>query len=63
MRRGMNVSACVHDLERNAFGKACQGEVVNIGWMKETTRDAGAGGAITSAKDMVCPCVTSMHHA
>lgn len=53
MRRGMNVSASVHDLERNEFGKACQGEVVNIGWMKETTRDAGAGGVITSAKDMV----------
>lgn len=52
MRRHQNVSACVDDVDGTKFGKSCQGEMVNIGWMKETMRDAGAGGVISSARDM-----------
>jgi CubicO group peptidase (beta-lactamase class C family) len=57
MRRNMNLSACMDDLKGKTFGKRCQGDVVDIGWMKDTTRDAGAGGLITSARDMVSPFV------
>lgn len=53
VRRQQNVSACEDDLAGHKFGRECQGEVVNIGWMDGSGWDAGAGGVITSAKDMV----------
>lgn len=54
---GVNVSACVADLGGRKFGKECQGEKVNIGWMTGSGWDAGAGGVITTANDMVSPLI------
>jgi CubicO group peptidase (beta-lactamase class C family) len=54
VRRGMDLLACVQDLEGTTFSGKCLGESVNIGPTPGGEMIAGAGGVVSSAKDMVC---------
>jgi hypothetical protein len=50
----MDLLACVQDLEGKALSRKCLGESVNIGPTPGGEMIAGAGGVVSSAKDMVC---------
>lgn len=53
VRTGMDLEACLAELEGTRIGKKCQGELVDVGFVHEGRMNAGPGGVITCAKDMV----------
>lgn len=54
VRKGMDVEACVEDLSGKMLSMECLGESVNIGFVREGAMNAGPGGVVSSARDMVC---------
>lgn len=53
VRKGMDVEACAEDLSGKSLSMECLGESVNIGFMREGPMNAGPGGVVSSARDMV----------
>lgn len=53
LRKGMDLDACMDDIDNDEIGKERQGKLVNVGFLPQGAMSAGFGGIISCAKDMV----------